>query len=70
MRDNTKLRMKKNAREPVDIYKEKDCDPKYKTELCKTYEDSGFCPYGNKCRFAHGRKELFEKAEKIYNYKI
>lgn len=65
-----KQRMKKNARDPVDIYKEKDFDPKYKTELCKTFEDSGFCPYGNKCRFAHGRKELFEKSEKIYNYKL
>ena len=34
-------------------------DPKYKTELCKTFSDTGICPYGDKCRFAHGKEELF-----------
>lgn len=28
---------------------------KYKTELCKKYEEKGLCPYGLKCRFAHGK---------------
>lgn len=27
---------------------------KYKTELCKTFSEKGYCPYGRKCRFAHG----------------
>lgn len=31
---------------------------KHKTELCKTYEELGFCPYERKCRFAHGKHEL------------
>lgn len=31
---------------------------KYKTELCRTYEEKGYCPYGGKCRFAHGRDDL------------
>ena len=26
---------------------------KYKTELCKYYEINGYCPYGNRCQFAH-----------------
>lgn len=30
----------------------------YKTELCKSYTDTGFCRYGLKCRFAHGAHEL------------
>lgn len=30
----------------------------YKTVLCKTFEKTGSCPYGDKCQFAHGRGEL------------
>ena len=36
-------------------------DPKYKTELCKTFSETGKCPYGFKCRFAHGKEELSKK---------
>lgn len=31
---------------------------RYKTELCRSYEENGTCRYGNKCLFAHGRREL------------
>jgi len=31
---------------------------RYKTELCRTFEENGNCPYGSKCQFAHGRAEL------------
>ncbi|XP_036392626.1 mRNA decay activator protein ZFP36L1 [Megalops cyprinoides] len=31
---------------------------RYKTELCRTYEESGTCKYGAKCQFAHGLEEL------------
>ncbi|KAJ5070654.1 mRNA decay activator protein zfp36l1 [Anaeramoeba ignava] len=30
----------------------------YKTELCRSWEEKGFCKYGNKCQFAHGYHEL------------
>lgn len=30
----------------------------YKTELCKTYQSEGACPYGRKCQFAHGKDEI------------
>jgi len=30
----------------------------YKTVLCNWYEKNGQCRYGDKCRFAHGQKEL------------
>ena len=30
----------------------------YKTELCRSWEESGSCRYGAKCQFAHGRDEL------------
>lgn len=31
---------------------------RYKTELCRPYEENGVCKYGDKCQFAHGNKEL------------
>ncbi|KAL8219951.1 UNVERIFIED_CONTAM: hypothetical protein K2H54_036704 [Gekko kuhli] len=31
---------------------------RYKTELCRTFEESGACKYGAKCQFAHGAREL------------
>ena len=42
---------------------------KYKTELCKNWEERGFCPYGNKCRFAHGINELNSKDKLNDKYK-
>ncbi|XP_037327607.1 mRNA decay activator protein ZFP36L1-like [Pungitius pungitius] len=31
---------------------------RYKTELCRTFEESGICKYGAKCQFAHGMDEM------------
>jgi hypothetical protein len=31
---------------------------RYKTELCRPFEEHGTCRYGVKCQFAHGRAEL------------
>lgn len=31
---------------------------RYKTELCRPFEESGICRYGHKCQFAHGSQEL------------
>lgn len=30
----------------------------YKTELCNKWQDTGTCPYGEGCQFAHGIEEL------------
>ncbi|KAI8916361.1 hypothetical protein EDD86DRAFT_180984, partial [Gorgonomyces haynaldii] len=30
----------------------------YKTELCRSWEETGSCRYGNKCQFAHSQSEL------------
>ena len=27
---------------------------KAKSSLCRNFTEKGFCPYGNKCQFAHG----------------
>ena len=37
----------------------------YKTELCRQYYEYGYCDYGDRCLFAHGKYEL----KKIPNYK-
>ena len=31
---------------------------RYKTELCRPFEENGTCKYGDKCQFAHGTSEL------------
>lgn len=31
---------------------------RYKTELCRPFEENGKCKYGDKCQFAHGALEL------------
>lgn len=51
------------------LLKENKSDPKYKTELCKKYMQMGSCPYGSKCRFAHGKEELLEKKIDYKTYK-
>jgi hypothetical protein len=42
---------------------------KYKTEMCKNYEMRGFCKFGDKCCFAHGRHELKAKVLTHIKYK-
>lgn len=51
------------------LLKENKNDPKYKTELCKKFTEKGSCPYGSKCRFAHGKEELFQKKINCKLYK-
>ena len=50
------------------IEEENKVDTKYKTELCKKFQSNGKCPYGYKCRFAHGKEELISKLQGV-NYK-
>ena len=62
-----------NGNQNIKLYKklieeEHKKDPKYKTELCQKYMETGECPYGIKCRFAHGKNELISKNIGI-NYK-
>ena len=60
---NTNIKLYKKL-----IEEEHKKDPKYKTELCQKYMETGNCHYGIKCRFAHGKKELISKIIGI-NYK-
>src|SRR5690606_5123390 len=53
----------------VDYEEEFKNDCKFKTELCISFSNNGFCKYGNKCRFAHGKEELFDKSLACPKYK-
>lgn len=44
-------------------------DLKYKTELCRTWVEQNYCPYMEKCRFAHGKNDLQDKIIFGKNYK-
>eukprot|EP00347_Sterkiella_histriomuscorum_P005698 403355607 len=42
---------------------------KYKTEICKNWELTGFCAFEESCSFAHGQNELNTKQHIPKNYK-
>jgi hypothetical protein len=64
-----KKKFKKNAHDYVNYEEEFKHDCKFKTELCNSFTTNGFCKYGNKCRFAHGKDELFDKSLAYPKYK-
>ena len=37
--------------------------------MCKSWSDTLKCLYGRKCRFAHGKNELFDKNVNAFKYK-
>ena len=41
---------------------------KYKTELCKYYEINGFCKFGDRCAYAHGKENLRSKVTNYSDY--
>ena len=47
----------------------KDFKIKYKTELCKYYEINGYCKYGDKCAYAHGKENLRSKVTNTTDYR-
>ena len=49
--------------------KESGGEQNYKTELCRTWVEKNYCPYREKCRFAHGKKDLHDKIINSKNYK-
>jgi hypothetical protein len=43
---------------PINIEDELTSQNLYKTELCRSFEETGNCRYGTKCQFAHGIIDL------------
>eukprot|EP01026_Neomeris_dumetosa_P080075 TRINITY_DN8819_c0_g1_i3.p1 TRINITY_DN8819_c0_g1~~TRINITY_DN8819_c0_g1_i3.p1 ORF type:complete len:303 (+),score=37.86 TRINITY_DN8819_c0_g1_i3:120-1028(+) len=46
-----------SKKDPKEKYK-KPGNKQYKTEMCKTFEETGSCRYGKKCQFAHGGEDM------------
>ena len=44
-------------------------ETRYKTELCRQFEESGICEYGTRCLFAHGSYELKDMKNRHPRYK-
>ena len=42
---------------------------KFKTEICKFWQNTGTCEYSDSCSFAHGSHELHKKIDLHKNYK-
>lgn len=42
---------------------------KFKTELCKNFDETGNCKFGSRCRFAHGAHEIQPKVYAGIQYK-
>eukprot|EP01017_Pseudomicrothorax_dubius_P015883 TRINITY_DN1812_c0_g1_i3.p1 TRINITY_DN1812_c0_g1~~TRINITY_DN1812_c0_g1_i3.p1 ORF type:complete len:215 (+),score=21.13 TRINITY_DN1812_c0_g1_i3:102-746(+) len=40
-------------------------ETKFKTELCKNWDEKGYCNYGKKCKFAHGKDDLITKPKEV-----
>jgi len=65
-KDNTQLRMKKRYTSVDNTVFFVDSSSKFgakkngtcKTEICIHWEKSNWCPFGKKCRYAHGKEEL------------
>ena len=47
----------------------KNFEIKYKTELCKYYENNVYCKYGDKCVYAHGKENLRSKITNTITYR-
>ena len=64
------LKSKKNRNNKIPFKGEaKDFKIKYKTELCKYYEINGYCKYGDKCAYAHGKENLRSKVTNTTAYR-
>lgn len=54
----SELKKKKKQQEKIQIEEELAKQNLYKTELCRSWIETGQCRYGHKCQFAHGEHEL------------
>ena len=67
---NTKKTFQKGNKNKIPFKGEaKDFKIKYKTELCKYYEINGYCKYGDKCAYAHGKENLRSKVTNTTDYR-
>ena len=68
---NKDIKLSKNIDIKNEPYKGNafDFKKKYKTELCKYYEINGYCKFGEKCVYAHGKENLRLKVTNTSAYR-
>jgi len=52
------VQQEEEEEESPKIEEELSIQNRYKTELCKSFNETGACRYGSKCQFAHGKQEV------------
>lgn len=64
-----------NTIDPSAVSHSTNSKERYKTEMCWSWDETGYCRYGDKCQYAHGEHELREvtrhhkyKSELCNNY--
>jgi hypothetical protein len=64
-----------NTIDPSAVSHSTNSKDRYKTEMCWSWDETGYCRYGDKCQYAHGEHELREvtrhhkyKSELCNNY--
>ena len=62
--------MKSNSMIKNIIKAENKVDPKYKTEICKKFQSTGYCPYGSRCNFRHNEKVFSEINYSYYYFQL
>jgi hypothetical protein len=68
-KNNRKTFLKTNKNKIPFKGEAKDFKIKYKTELCKYFEINGYCKYGDKCAYAHGKENLRSKVTNTTAYR-
>jgi hypothetical protein len=48
----------KSQQDQINSNQQQQSANRYKTELCRSFQESGQCKYGDKCQFAHGMNEM------------
>jgi len=57
--DSESGKKKRKRKKKVVVDNNKACDAlRFKTRICKNWETTNKCPYGPRCLFAHGKKEM------------
>jgi butyrate response factor 1 len=68
--DSNHITINQNSTNPSNFKgKASDFKIKYKTELCKFYELTGQCKYGDNCAYAHGKENLRAKVTNTTAYR-
>ena len=56
--DSKKSQQQQQQSQQLQQQQQQTASSRYKTELCRPFEEHGHCKYGDKCQFAHGSNDM------------